>query len=1301
MLRHINRKVWIIFISILFISPISILNFIAIDYEQVSEDIQEDINLKDSDVAGTDLYAEKINAYVAGNQSVIKQSLFTNDTNILPNFDIRDPAFYKCNFLISASNGITPKIFPRILNENGFSNQYSVSFNGFSGFLYYDEILSEQEAKLRASRALEIIKRKFAIDLIMINVSNPNFFPFVGYYPDWALFFKEVTENLPMDGYWKALDLNRLTSKEYLLNYHISSTIFTLNSFDFFEKDILASIKQVNFNLDSLDLSFVYSLEIENLFEQLTDLIVDYGSIYGNISQIIGNNQTVTQEDFEQFSTFFDMLSLSNKSQYTSLMIQYEGNERAIKKVGKNQYEFNLWDALNYNGISLRPSEKIFIALIGAFMSEININILCTDIIDVTPKYFSLYEFLLEQVETLLFYAGVDFDLDLVRDYSFNLFWVDQGGIKQSYIKPVNLNDDTDFINFLPVLGFQGLPGIPTGIFNPVKDFRVKYLTNTSDSNMVIKKELLNDNSSFGVSKDFSFNITAQNLSNHSVWGVKTSFPLNLGDIFTFLAGPFSEDLMDDMWEIVKIEYPNQYNSLEDFFNFDEDPRIFYFDSLGTGLIDMYYPNINNITNLWPYNNDADNVLDILFDSYPIYLTILNPGETKDLFTNENSIWNKNNWKLNPYQKISYIYSNLSIESFDSYTEFYRFNFTIKETPPVLPVMISGNSIMNTDPYMALLNDKDSWVIESEEQYVDQYDLELIFMFQNQTNIDLNNNSIERVSITINYTTPLNVISFEIFDYSIEEYIDMSPNLDSRENETSTFSYTNVNTTLNWMFDPYDQNNYTLIIRIKGMDSNPFNISINNFDVFFSYRDINEYKSSSSRVIYSSLAGNIQYIRRSNSVSLSTDNMSSIISFAYLNNYNLKAGEVNTYNLYFQNIGSATANEINVSILIPGIIKDGNKFTIRDNYLNYYLPSLAPFEKEEVNFTFYTPNSESIFNAIISYENPTFINNLNSSELSSRPNEVNIFAFIDYIDYFPFIHSLSISYNFSDSYPLIGDLFNLSINMKNVGRWDIPISQMNITLGDQFGDLIYKNPSPILSFNNVSFNSVKTIKFVLKKLDWKGYFCPSINFITNKDYRLFQIARSSPIILGNISLFIYKTISKNQMESGEVVNVEVKVRNIGNICIKNLTLSDVLSFNQIYFDLVEGSLIKKISCLKPNETLSMLYKVKAKSQSIITLKAASIEYYFLRKSIVISNEIDVKVIIPKIIQMNFVLIPLIVSLVVLVISSWQVSSQRSKRLELRRLEASILRASPRDSIIKIKGSLKEEFDKIGQREERK
>ena len=57
--------------------------------------LTENDNLKTADIAGFDLYSESISAYVTGDKSIIKQSLFTNDTNILSHFDINDPAFYQ------------------------------------------------------------------------------------------------------------------------------------------------------------------------------------------------------------------------------------------------------------------------------------------------------------------------------------------------------------------------------------------------------------------------------------------------------------------------------------------------------------------------------------------------------------------------------------------------------------------------------------------------------------------------------------------------------------------------------------------------------------------------------------------------------------------------------------------------------------------------------------------------------------------------------------------------------------------------------------------------------------------------------------------------------------------------------------------------------------------------------------------------------------------------------------------------------------------------------------------------------
>ncbi|MCK4383282.1 MAG: hypothetical protein KAW66_08315, partial [Candidatus Lokiarchaeota archaeon] len=562
------------------------------------ENIAEKYLIHSSDIAGTDLYAESINAFVAGNKSLIKQSLFTNDTSILPHFDTRDPAFYKCNVLFSASNGITPEIFPRIFNEDSYSKQYGMTFNRFSGFLYYDEEMNEDDVQLRADRALEIIKRKFDLDLIMINESNPYFFPFVGYYPNWDLFFYEITNNLPMDGYWKALDIERLISEDYIENQHLSSTYLLVNSLDLLDLDITESIDQVNFNFDSLDLEYLENLEVDNIFEQFTNILVEIPSLFGGISNFTDSNQT-TQADFDEFGDAFTALNLSNESNYVSLTVQYEGLSAGIINLGEDAFTFNLWDALGYQGAPLKPSEKIYISLIGAFMSEIDVNIFCTDIIDQTPQYFTLYDFLLEQISLLMFYADVDFDVQSLKEYSFELFWVDENGFKRSYIKPVNLNEPTDFMNFLHQLGFQGLPGIPTGIFNPIEEFVITYNVSNSEPNILIVKELIGNNASHGVYNDFSFNITAKNVGNETAWGVPTPIPIELDDVFTIIIGPIGvllgldEDLKDAIWEVVRVEYSGQYTSLEDFFNFDENPRIFYFDTSGTGLVDSYYPNLN------------------------------------------------------------------------------------------------------------------------------------------------------------------------------------------------------------------------------------------------------------------------------------------------------------------------------------------------------------------------------------------------------------------------------------------------------------------------------------------------------------------------------------------------------------------------------------------------------------------------------------------------------------------------------------------------------------------------------------
>ena len=1269
----------------------------VVDYEE-QPNFQEKF-LEMSDIAGTDLYAEQINALVAGNKSVIKQSLFTNDTSILPKFDTRDPAFYKCNVLFSASNGITPEIFPRVLNEDHYSKQYEMSFNGFSGFLYYDEEMSEEDVLFRANRGLDIIKKKFEIDLITINTSNAYFFPFVGYYPDWEIYLDEITQNLPMDGYWKALDVERLTSDKYINTHHLSSTFLLVNSLDFLENDVFKSLDQVNFNIDSLDLGYLENLEVDNIFEQFSD--IDLGFLFGNFSDDLTSNQTSTQNDF---GDTFNSLALSNESHYTSLMVQYEGLTHGITEVREDEYRFNLWDALGYQGESLKPSEKIFISLIGAFMSEINVNIFCTDVSDATPSYFTLYDFLLEQIGLLIYYADVDFDIQTLKDYSFELFWVNDNGFKQSYVKPVNLNDQTDIINLMSAIGIQGLPGIPTGIFNPIEELVILYKISNSEPNLLITKELIGGNASNGVFNDFSFNITATNVGNETAWGVPTSIPIEFDDIFPIIVGPIGvflgldEDLKEAIWEVVRIEYADQYTSLENFFNFDKNPRIFYFDTTGAGTVDTYFPDLNNLTNLLPYNEDMEHVIDLIAVGNPQLISSLDTiGQSsealKDTFTNENSIWNSENWKLEPNEAFSYVYENFSIEEFDTFSSFYSYNFTIKESFPQIPSLISGISVGGTSPQMALNNDTQDWIIESEQKYIDQHEIEVNFLFMNETTIDLKNNSLDRISIVVNYTDTMNVLNFEVFNFSSEVFQDISPYLTTTINNTSTYTFIKDQGTLEWIFDPANRNNHSIILKIKGINSNKFNISINDLDIEFYYRDVNEYTVLGSRVIYTSLSGKVEYIKTSNTISLSTYDMASITSYAYLDSYSSSTGEIINYTLVFSNIGSNIARSINISIMVPGIIHNPFNFTIEKDYLKYNIPELAPYAKKQISFSFYVPNTAIISNTTISYNNLEIIQNLNSTTLESHPNDVYFSAPIDYLSRKPYIRTIEIYCNSTTLAPDIDEKFNLSIYIKNTGFDGLMIPNLSFSFNDQFGDLLpigKKNlTTPKIMYNEVIISNIS-----LKKIGWKGYYYPSVNYFSCIEKNTIQIAFSKPLILGFINFSILKSVNRDQIEIGDIITVNITVTNTGNICAKNITIGDAIGFTNIEFELISGSLIYTTASLEPDEKITFYYEIQATKQVLITLKPASIEYFYLQKVIETSNSIEVKVIIPEEITVLFVLGPALAALTTLTIFIWRTKKYKSDKYEIQRNELMLFKISHSDSVLKVENTLRDRFNSL-------
>ncbi|MBD3212373.1 MAG: hypothetical protein GF311_07180 [Candidatus Lokiarchaeota archaeon] len=1211
-----------------------------------------------------------------------------------------DPAFYKCNIFISASNGITPKMYPYILSGDE-SQEFDMTFNPFSGFLYYDKELNTNQVNQKAARALEIIRRKFSMDLILVNSSDSHFIPFVGYYPEWEIVIPELVNNLPDDGYWSAFNKERLCCNNYSKNHHLSFSFALINNPDFFKEGISMGNDQIDFNTGVMRASYLEDYEL-NEFTEITNVLGDNQDLIDSIAPLLGLNESFTLDDSGNFNNSLGNFSLAKDAHYTILEVQYEGVPGSIQKIGDKQFSFNLFDALAYKGSTLEPSESIYVNILGALLTQLDIDIICSEVLSIQPNYLELSNNLLDRLGTILSLLNVEFNLESLEDYSFQLLWRDFGGIKRNFVNIKNLEDEFDTINFLPALGFQGISSLPTGLLNPLNKFKINYEVSQSEPNIVIKSKPVDNNVSYGAYRTFDINITAKNVGNETVWGTPTPIPLDLPTIFqilVFLEGGninYADDLRNEIWKQVKNEYRHQYNNLEEFFNFDKDPRIFNFDSLGDGATDYYHPNPFNITSLYPYNEKMDHIIDILAKLPTFFLDLaMTPTELREAFINPYSVWNEENWKLEPNRTITYISEDLSISNLDSFTNFHRIDFTIDNNPNPnlqLPRVIYGEEYGGTTPEMALLNDFEDWIIYSEDYY-DQNAIEIQFLASNETKIDLINNSLDQVSFTLNLTHSLTDIDFEVFDFKEEVFVNMDGYLNSTSNSTLNYLITNSNNSINWVFQNSQEGDFTILFKLARQDAEEFNISINNIDIDFLTRDINSYEMQSN-IQYTAKNQLTRYTTFSNSILFSTEEMASIISHTYLDKYNTKVGDLNTYHIEVENIGMSSAKNVSINIPIPGIIKNSSDFNIHSNNLIKYITELAPESKRKYNFSYYTPNSALINNVEIKYNNTNELNGENSTGLSSQPNDVYYVAPVDYNINFPFIRQIKLNYNLSNPNPQISELFNITLNLHNMGPIGFNISELSFNSRDRYGDLepIYNTTS--FNFTNLEYNSIQNINITLNKTDWKSYYYPPINFIGDIKDRTTQIISSEPIVIGNISFTIKKEISQYNIEIGDLINVKLTIKNTGTICVKDLRLNDELSFASNSFSLVDGTLVFQIDCINPGEEIEVNYTIRAKVQTIESLISARMNYYFLNKRIAFSNQNIIKVIIPPTTQQLFITIPLTLAIFIGIIFLWRLRKYKNKKLEIERNEIKILNLESRDSILNFETNIKEEFKKI-------
>ena len=106
------------------------------------------------------------------------------------------------------------------------------------------------------------------------------------------------------------------------------------------------------------------------------------------------------------------------------------------------------------------------------------------------------------------------------------------------------------------------------------------------------------------------------------------------------------------------------------------------------------------------------------------------------------------------------------------------------------------------------------------------------------------------------------------------------------------------------------------------------------------------------------------------------------------------------------------------------------------------------------------------------------------------------------------------------------------------------------------------------------------------------------------------------------------------------------------------------------------------------------YQIQALTRTLVELKPAFIEYYYLGEMKASSNVIEVKVAIPKLITISFILGPTLVSFLILIIFIWRTRKYKAKKYELQRNELMLFKVSRSEAVLKVETTLRDRFNLI-------
>nr|WP_162306643.1 hypothetical protein [Candidatus Prometheoarchaeum syntrophicum] len=1226
---------------------------------------------KSSDISGNELYGEQILVQVAGNHSLIQQSYITNDTNIFEELDLSDPAFFGSSFMIQVSNGIKAEMDPSIYTSNNLTI-INTTYQAMTGFLFYNNISNYNQIQMRKERAINIFKNIFEMDFILSNErEDPNlgyFYPFFGFTPKWEAYFDTTISNLPLDGYWGAFNPDMLSSDYYSTNHHLSSSLIFMKNFNYLNT-YLDKYNDIKIPLD-FDLSSLGGLNLLNP-ESMS------GTESNFLNDFLGTDNSNQSENSNEELTYLE--DLENVLIYS---VHYEGNEEGITEIGDQKYNFDLFKALNYSKPELHVSEKIYNSFDGISLSTINLGFFSAEVLECTPNHFEIDENYTNRIESMLFLVDQSFDLSSIKDYSFKIAWESNEALSTLVTIPQNLRNESDFINLLAILGPSEIGmNIPSAYIKPLKNLACEYQLIEDEPSLFITKKINNGNASriLEDNNNPDVEIIVENRGEQTIWGQEinltalgisndptqeiTLLDLNM-DIFEIMGY--------DSERIVEITTTLGYD-IDEIFH-DDNPRFFNIDSNDTGTIDFFYPQfdltVESLEFLIPYSPDFTQ---LLINNAEAYGTI---ADNPQIFNSSQSIYNPNNWKIDPGKNFS-IQLNNDYNVTERYNKFY--NLTVADLGNFSPVVSIGNVLSNSDiSGTYFINDSKTWNIESEDMG-NSHQIQQYLTFQNSSHIDLENNTLDSFNLQMNFTKWDNDTSYniEIFDYTIDTsgedddgFITILGNSIPQTPDSLNLTISSIDYNLSHYYD--FTNNFSIIFRITSENENNFEID---FDfIQLNFQDIMNDRiiMAPARVTYSTEIGNNQYSSSSNSISIGIDDGAHLSGIAVIDHSQSYCGEILHYNLSVTNLGNQKANNITIEMEQPGILYNllnvssyqdyenktrftakGGNFTLKNGILFYEIYEILPGEVvKNISFQFYAPNSRLLPMATIEWKDNSH-SNYSQKYYIAESNQIYLSAPIYYQTEkdTPYKHNVLIEFisDFAIAAPKVGEDFSVNAKITNLGKNSI--FDISIPIHQSSEGISPHNNSEFIWIDELQPLSSNIFEINFTKTNFMGYMIPQLTIKSTLDNcsLIFQTCKE-PLVLGYFNLTITKIFETIDTNTRTEFNVNIIIENNGNIELGNFTIFDI-SYDASGFILANGTLIKDVNFLAPGDQFSFNYTLKTlNTKGIYKMAPAEIDYFFKYKYTIRNDPIDFKIREKYLVLTSRIYIPLIAGIALIIVT---------------------------------------------------